>query len=376
MFGKRSSSRAQKKPRRVKNRVPTQDNNALIGGSRKITKRKKKQIIICIILIVAAVIYGVTMYKQHVQNQKIIEKQQQFGKLTEEKAEKMKTDKDGNPVKEKHTLSVRIINVGEGESVFVSSGEKSVLIDGGPGGNAEKSVKKAVSRTGGILDYVINTSPTAYRTAGLTDVYNDVTVRHTLYLSDKAESEKDASALKSFLAAAKESGSTVEKIKDATIDLGNDVTLRLIPLYSDSANSESVLGCYIKYNDFGVLMTSDAEGRMEKKLLNVFGGTNSYPVSAWIIGNLGKGEVAQQDVIRHFSPQYFFLSCSSPRVNGGVSPDKTLVSRFDDGGNLYATYQYGDIVMTYDGENLSCSVEGKNALSSKNFAAKPKRRKK
>lgn len=305
------------------------------------------------------------------QQQKIIEQQNQLGKTTQKNAAKQKTDMNGNAVEEKHTLTIRIINVGEGEAVFVSSGKKNALIDGGGGGKHNAAVQKAIAPAGGVLDYVINTSPTAYRLNGLTKIYQTTKVNHTLYCRKNAEAGKDAEAMDAFLNAAKQNGSPADETGEGTINLGNGMTIRMIPL-PDSSSSSKVLACYIKYGDFGFLMTSDAQGAAEKKLITCFDGdssnSESQPVTAWLLGTLGEGDVAQQELMNKFGPQYYFLSCSSPRVNGGVSPSKDLVAKFDD--NLYATYQYGDIVLKYDGSQIDVNVDGKTALSSKNFAAK------
>jgi beta-lactamase superfamily II metal-dependent hydrolase len=360
-----------KKKRHVKNRVPSQDNNALVGGYRKVTKRKKRQILIILILILCAILYGVVLYKHHAQQQRIIEQQNQLGKTTGENAAKQKTDANGNLVTKKHVLTIRIINVGEGEAVYVSSGKKNVLIDGGGGGKYTAALQKAIAPAGGVLDYVINTSPTAYRLKGLAQVYRTTKVDHTLYCQKNAEAGKDTEAMDAFLNAAKQNGSKLSETGAGTINLGNGMTIRMIPL-PDAQSPSRVLACYIRYNDFGFLMTSDAQGGAERKLLTALNGGNTnsdgQPVSCWLLGTLGAGNVAQQALINKFDPDFYFLSCSSPRVNGGVSPGKDLIAKFDD--NLYATYQYGDIVVKYDGGQTVTNLDGKTALSLENFTAK------
>jgi glyoxylase-like metal-dependent hydrolase (beta-lactamase superfamily II) len=76
---------------------------------------------------------------------------------------------------------VKVFAVKEALSVFIDSGEKDVLIDGGEGG-AGKEISKAINEyVDGPLEYVIATHSHADHVGGLDRIYEDYAVSHTIY---------------------------------------------------------------------------------------------------------------------------------------------------------------------------------------------------
>jgi beta-lactamase superfamily II metal-dependent hydrolase len=172
-------------------------------------------------------------------------------------------------------LTVRVLDVGLGDSVLVTAPSgKTVLIDAGPPG-AGKKVIDALKRAGVTrLDFLIATHAHADHVGGADEVLKAVETGQVFYSGYPHTSRE----YDDFLKAVQQKKINLEKaVPGTTLDLGDGALLRVLapiePFFEEKEmaaggnepNANSVV-VRLDYGEFSMLLPGDAEEQTERRM--------------------------------------------------------------------------------------------------------------
>ena len=256
-------------------------------------------------------------------------------------------------------LDIHMLDVGEGLSVLIDAGEYEVLIDGGYAKYGEYISGYIKQYIDGDIEYIISTHSDSDHVGGLTQIYKDYQVNHTIY-GDTGKSQQ----YKNFEEAARdEPSSTFENDKDEVIDLGDGVTLKIIDVVDDDkkTNNNSVISL-LDVDGIRVLITGDAEAKTEKLLLGMIG-----EVDVYVVGHHGSETSSSQAFLDEIRPKYGLISSEGPEGKY-KNPDKEVMQRLLSlGTTLYATYRSGEITISIDYGEIHLSPPEQERLTLENY---------
>lgn len=255
------------------------------------------------------------------------------------------------------TLTFEVLDVGQGQSIFLDYGDMEVLIDGGGSDYGKSVVKKIKERVDGNLDYVIATHSHEDHIGGLSAVYKAFKVTKTIYGDLSSEEsckifEKDAKANGKF-----------ENDKDTILDLGKNATLTIYDVTDDdeNTNNNSVL-CLIQYGETYFFCSGDAEKKTEKKLR-----TKIPRCDVVVAGHHGSS--TSNTLLDILSPSYFIISAGKDNKYG--QPHKEVLEyAINSSFSTYGTWKSGDITFISDGMSVTCDAKEEDILDSKDTGAK------
>lgn len=249
------------------------------------------------------------------------------------------------------TVAVHIIDVGQGDSIFIRTKGKSVLIDAGEKESGQ-SVCDYLSAAGvEKLDLVIGTHPHSDHIGGLATVLERFPTEQIL-LPDIPENLVPTTAtFERLLDAVEQNGvQTALASPGQTYDLGDGVKLTILgPVKDyDSLNNVSVV-CRLDSGETSFLFTGDAEKEVETDLLSQGANLQADVLKA---GHHGSNTSSGKEFLDAVQPKIAAISCGADNKYG--HPHKEVMERLSQREiAVYRTDLSGSIVFTTDGQNLS-----------------------
>lgn len=248
-------------------------------------------------------------------------------------------------------LTVRYIDVGQGDSILITCGGESMLIDGGPNSSDGKS--EQVIQKSGVkeLSYLVSTHPDEDHAGGLATVLGATKTDNVLMTDATASTQ----TYKKFLAAVQKSGArTIRAKAGQNYSLGGAAFTVLAPLkeYDDTNDMSVVLKLTYKNRTF--LFTGDAAKTSEADMLK----TEKASLAADVlkVGHHGSDSSSSQAFLNAVKPQYAVISVGLNNTYGLPKAD-TLAKLKKIGATVLRTDQSGTVTITSDGSGLSVSAE-------------------
>ena len=245
-------------------------------------------------------------------------------------------------------LKVHFIDVGQGDSILIDSGQNELLIDGG-----EKSsgvVNYINSYVEGPLETVIATHPHSDHIGGLIKVLDDFQVNEIWLNGDTSTSK----TYKQFMAAVELEGANVYNARErGVISLDNlNFTILNPPfiLFKDINNNSIVLR--LEYGNTTFLFTGDAEQEVESTMLAPGNGLQVQILKA-------------SHHCSKTSSSKLFLMAVNPKEaicmvgennRYGHPHQETLNNLKEIGANVYRTDINGTIVVFTDGQSYKIEL--------------------
>ena len=254
-----------------------------------------------------------------------------------------------NNVDEK--VSVHYIDVGQGDSIFIQSGNSTMLIDAGENDKGDQVVAYLKSQGVEQLDYVIGTHPHSDHIGGLDTVINNFPVKQVM-LPKVTHTTK---TYEDVLKAVQKQGLkvTVPNVGD-TYQLGELGITVISPGedYGDQPNNWS-LGVVAKYKEVSFLMSGDAEVDAEQWMVEH---NNDISATVLKLSHHGSSTSSSQQFLDAVNPQYVIISLGKDNKYG--HPHKEVMERLEKMNvPIYRTDAMGTIVVSTDGENISIQTE-------------------
>lgn len=239
-------------------------------------------------------------------------------------------------------LTVAVMNVGQGDSIFIESPTGvQVVIDGGPDNSLLTELPKRMQLSDRTLDAIVATHPDADHIAGFIDLLNRYEVKNVI----EPGIPKDTLTAKRF-----EEEVTEKKIprhlarRGMRLDLGGGARLDILFPDFDVSNlpnnkvNEGGVVARLVYGDTSMLLTADIPTKVEGRLLALYGkALDSDILKVAHHGSRGSSELA-------------FVNA--------VSPAAAIISVGGDNRYGHPTKQVLDLLAGQDIKTLRTDEEG------------------
>lgn len=242
-------------------------------------------------------------------------------------------------------LTALTLDVGQGESVILTSGGETALVDCGssnsykdPGGLAADTLHSMGVRE---LSAVVVTHYHADHTNGLYEVLRRIPVQ-TVYLPDI---EDEYGVRERLVSLAEEKGAQVTYVTKETADTLGDTVLTLYPpVQSGGDLNELGLTALASAGDFDLLITGDMSGSTEKKLVETY----ALPdIEVLVVSHHGSRYSSNIRFLKSVMPEAAVISVGDN--NYGHPSEETLQRLLAVGADIWRTDQQGTIRITVNG---------------------------
>ena len=242
-------------------------------------------------------------------------------------------------------LTALTLDVGQGESVILTSGGETALVDCGssnsykdPGGLAADTLHSMGVRE---LSAVVVTHYHADHTNGLYEVLRRIPVQ-TIYLPDI---EDEYGVRERLVSLAEEKGAQVTYVTKETADTLGDTVLTIYPpVQSGGDLNELGLTALASAGDFDLLITGDMSGSTEKKLVETY----ALPdIEVLVVSHHGSRYSSNIRFLKAVMPEAAVISVGDN--NYGHPSEETLQRLLAIGADIWRTDQQGTIRITVNG---------------------------
>ncbi len=249
-------------------------------------------------------------------------------------------------------LTVRFLDVGQGDSALVVCDGEAMLVDGGE--SSESSKIYSVLKSQGItkLKYIVATHPHADHAGGLPGALGAASCEKVL----SPVSDSDNASFQKLEKKCREKKIPIEVPAEGdTYTLGGAAITILGPTdeIPDDPNNNSLF-FRLDYGTVSFLFTGDAE-QMEQQLI-MFNEYDSLKADVLKMPHHGSSNGASEAFLNAVDPDYAVISCGYGNSYG--HPHEETVSLLQQHGTkVYRTDLQGDIVCTSDGKRLTFAPE-------------------
>lgn len=252
-------------------------------------------------------------------------------------------------------LSVHYIDVGQGDSIYITSGDEGMLIDCGESGDTDRVISYLDNMGVSKINYVVGTHPHSDHMGGMSKIVEHFEIGEMIIPHIDDSDTPTTKYFERFLnACAEKNLSLTEAELGRKITLG-DAELKIIspnsPDYSNINNYS--IGLIMHHGENSFIFTGDAEKLAEEEMIekNLLEDIDVYKV-----GHHGSDTSSSMDFLNVIKPDYAVISCGEGNSYGHPN-DITIenLSKFTD--KIYRTDLMGTIVFTSDGKSLDVKTE-------------------
>ena len=252
-------------------------------------------------------------------------------------------------------LTLRVIDVGQAQSLLLTCGDDAILVDAGEYASGGK-VLAALSRAGvSTLTAAIVTHPHSDHYGGLRTVLEKVPAA-AFYTSAVPEEQlptaQSYGKLLDTLAA--QAVPSAYLFAGDTLSLGDATVTVLSPdkgaTWENLNNYSLVLR--VTYGNTAFLLMGDAETEVEETLLTA---KTELSAAVLVVGHHGSATSSSTDFLKAVAPQYAILSVGED--NSYNLPNTGVLTRLkEQGAALYRTDLQGTVTVTTDGEQITVTT--------------------
>ena len=245
-------------------------------------------------------------------------------------------------------INVHFIDVGQGDSILVTTPDGNMLIDAGPTKNA--SNLEAYLKNVGVEDfeYVVFTHPHEDHIGGAVIIMNDFNVKNVI-MPNCVQTTK---VFENMITAIENSGATVHASNVGDEYSIGELKIKILaPIdkeYENINNYSVVLR--IDYKETSFMMTGDAEELSEREILSEFS-TDELTCNVLKIGHHGSESSTSNDFLSAVNPEFAIISCGEGNQYG--HPDRVIIEKLENAGiTYYRTDECQTIVFISNGETV------------------------
>lgn len=252
-------------------------------------------------------------------------------------------------------LAVCFIDVGQGDSVFLSAGGKNMLIDCGESEAADGVIRFLNENNVEKLDYVVATHPHSDHMGGMYKIVDQFEIGEMIVPHLDDSDIPTTRYYEKFLDSCDARGLSLTEAKlGRTIELGDaeaEIIAPCRPGY-DNTNNYSV-GLFLTHGENTFIFTGDAESLAEKEMVK--SGSLRH-ADVYKAGHHGSDTSSCEEFMAEITPDYAVISCGEGNSYG--HPQKqTLkeIGRYTD--KIYRTDLDGTVTFVSDGKKLTVNTE-------------------
>lgn len=258
------------------------------------------------------------------------------------------------------TLIIKVLDVGQGDSILIKTPNKVILIDAGTINGSKNLVRLLKNSDITNIDIFFASHPHSDHIGGVQSILKNFSVKQIYDSGQKMPSGLYINMLKK--AAEQKIPFSIAKAGDQ-IELDPDIYLEVLspiqPFFMMGTDSDKYdlnknsIVTRLVYKDFSMLLTADIEKATEDRLLQ-----NGQPLKSTILK----------------APHHGSRTSSSPKFLHAVNPDAVIISLGVDNEykhphkevidrykkmnlNIYETDQHGTITVQTDGKNYQITSE-------------------
>lgn len=238
------------------------------------------------------------------------------------------------------------LDVGQGDGIFIRSGDCTVLIDGGS--SDENSLYEytlepfLLSKGVSELDYGIVTHPDTDHISGLKELLFDGKIKvHTLIMPSVKEEDEAYTELRRLAQSAGTKVVTIYRGMSFSLE-GTEFTC-LHPTYESDLKDRNDYSIVLKveYEDFSMLLTGDISSEQEMDILELI----EEPVDVLKAAHHGSKYSNSLSFLNSANPQTIVISCGKDNDYG--HPHREAVERMEEiGASVKCTYEQGAIIFS------------------------------
>lgn len=236
-------------------------------------------------------------------------------------------------------LSVTVLNVGQGQSVVLSSRGKTCLVD--CGGNSlddpgDIAANYLLDRGHKKLDLLVLTHFHDDHAGGLAALFRRLDVQAVAI----PDTDQGSQYRELLMTLAGEEGCPVTVIREDTLEPLGRATLKLYAPLGDGGANEEGLSVLASLNDFDILITGDMNTVVEEQLVKY----GALPdCEAIVVGHHGSRYAAGESLLDATRPEAAIISVG--RNSYGHPAQETLERLWDRGVHVYRTDRMGNITL-------------------------------
>lgn len=240
-------------------------------------------------------------------------------------------------------FSVHIIDVGQGDSIFIQTLEdKRILIDAGDE-EAEHTVYSYLKRRGvKKIDVLIATHPDTDHIGSMDYIIDKFKISHFYMPNAKTNSE----AFYNLLDSCKEKNLKIEYLtKGDRLKIDSSTTMEILSpsTITDKNNLNSIVSL-LNYKGYEFLFTGDAEKENESEILS---SCNLPEIEFLKAGHHGSSSSSTDEFIEKLKPEAVAISCGYNNDYG--HPHRSVLDTFrKNGAVVYRTDKNGSLVFYCD----------------------------
>ncbi len=256
---------------------------------------------------------------------------------------------------EPHYLKVDVLDVGQGDSIFIETPSmRHILIDGGPDSAVLGKLAKLLPFWDKSLDVVILTHPDADHIIGLLDVLQKYKVSYILWtgmVRDGGNYKKWISLLEKQ----KEQGSKIIIAKlNQQIKSGNVIINTLHPFedltgkFFGKQDNDTGIVSHLFYGKNTFLFTADISSKAEQEMI---GAKINLASDVLKVPHHGSKYSSSEEFLKAVNPKIAIISVGKKNPYG--HPTKEVLQRLEKFGiKVLRTDQNGDVEIVSDGSNI------------------------
>jgi competence protein ComEC len=249
------------------------------------------------------------------------------------------------------SLKVTVIDVGQADSILITAGSHSMLIDAGTNEAADTIVSFIKDQGITKLDYVIGTHPHEDHIGGMDAVINTFDIDKVIL----PDAQTNTKTFEDVLNAISDKGLKITSPVPGTIySLGNANFTILAPNaseYSDTNNYSVVVK--VVFGNTSFLFMGDAQTLSEKEIL-----AKGLDIKADClkVGHHGSDTSTSDDFLNAVNPKYAIIPVGKDNDYGHPS-NETIQKLTDADIKIYRTDEMGTITAVSDGTSITFSTE-------------------
>ena len=240
-------------------------------------------------------------------------------------------------------FSVHIIDVGQGDSIFIQTLEnKRILIDAGDE-EAEHTVYSYLKRKGvKKIDVLIATHPDTDHIGSMDYIIDKFKISH-FYMP---EAKTDSEAFYNLLDSCKDKNLKIEYLtKGDVLKIDSSTSMEILSpsTITDKNNLNSIVSL-LNYSGYEFLFTGDAEKENESEILS---SCNLPDIEFLKAGHHGSSSSSTKEFVERVKPEAVAISCGYNNDYG--HPHRSVLDTFRENGSVvYRTDKNGTLVFYCD----------------------------
>jgi len=254
-------------------------------------------------------------------------------------------------------LTVKVMDVGQGDAILIQTPEQTILVDTGDTPTKSKLASYIKSEGISVIDKLIITHPHADHIGGVQAVMDNFTIKQIYDSGQTATSNM----YKQYLLTAQKKKIPFALLEaGGQLDIGGGIVLKVLapekPFISGSdsdLNNNSIV-LKLVFGSFSMLLTGDAEKESEDRMVKRFSGELKSTVLK--VGHHGSSSSSSQVFLKAVSPEAAVISLGAN--NEYHHPHPSVLKRYDQQKiKVYRTDTQGTVAITSDGVSYTISKE-------------------